>query len=633
NAFFIGLAPTFVIVSMAGYIDSDVVYVFYTYLAVATTLFAIEKGIERIRFDSIKISFMGLKIPIPKLDKKLFRSLLSFIPYIIPSLIAFWLFAFNWNSAWYIYFVMLIFSFVYILIAGLIEPYLGDRTLDKERVTSGMLKGYKVIFALILIGLLGQIITMITNRYPLNTGTPLQQLTTGLRFLGKRSLIVNISVAELQTLNPFSKSGFLQIASRVGLFPIILSLIGLPLLVVYKIWKKQKITVVEWFTIFWMIGSLWLISRGIRFALLFTLAVATADGFVIGSLVELLKNKNLLLKSFIFAVILFGSFHFLSTSVQVSRASGDMSVDEYWRSALDFMKEHGDEYTLVATWWDPGHIIAGYTGLKVHADGAHCGWYTCIPYNHDIRIQDMGRILTTNDEEEAYNILKKYTYLTPEQCQRIEDTFPNLFNRDVCNIKIHRIYFIASADLIGKYYWPYYFASCLRDYKNISENYCYTYDGIVQYFYNEKKAKGDSYNILYLSDNLLKYYRNQGMTNVLPYVYRDRYGREYEMVDLIMKNNTMIPLLRTRDGDVIIRYLGYSMNNTPVKIDFKEAGYKVGDDGLLWIDSSLRYVIYADKNIANSMFTKMFFFNGEGLKHFRLVFNTPEVKIFEVDFE
>lgn len=634
TVFFMALAPSFVLVSMAGYIDSDVVYVFYTYLTVATTLYAINKGIKKIEFKHTMLKIgEHLYLPIPKLDKEFFKSIISFSPYAIPSLIAFWFFAFSWNSSWYIYFAMLIFSVFYFFIAGFLEPYLLDGYLKKSSVITGFIKAYKVLIALVVIGILGQIATMITNKYPFHTATPLQQLLSGLRFLGKKALIVNISVAELQTLNPFTKDGFLQIASRVGLFPTILSIVVLPLVVLYKLWRRHNVSVVEWFIIFWLLGSLWLITRGVRFGLLFTIAVAAANGFVVGELVRILRGKNVMIKTIIFGMILFGSLHFLSSSVQLSRAAGDMSVDKYWRSALDFMKNHGDENTLVATWWDPGHIIAGYTGLKVYADGAHCGWGACIPYNLDIRIQDMGRILTTSDEDEAYNILKKYTYLTQQQCEEVEKKYPKLFNRSVCEIKINKIYFIASADLIGKYYWPYYFASCLRDYKNISENYCYTYDGIVEYFYNEKKAKGDSYNVLYLSRNLLNYYREQGINNVLPYVVRDSYGREYELVDIMIINNTMVPLLRTREGDKIIRYVGYLANNTPVKVDLKLAGYKVGDDGLLWIDNSLSYVIYADKNIANSLFTKMFFFNGEGLKHFKLVFNTPEVKIFEVDFK
>lgn len=628
TAFFILLAPTFITVSMAGYIDSDVVYVFYTYLCVFTTIFALKQW-EKISFDSVK-GFL--------------KSLFKIFPYTLPALISYWVFAFNWIASWYIFFVFLLFGFVYFLFKPLkffkaITLFLNafSKTGFKEFISyikTNFRKQLSILSILLLIFIISEIVTRMTSVYPFGTHSPLQQLLSGLRFIGKRGLIVNVSVAELQILNPFSREGFSQISSRIGLVAVVLALFGLPLIALYKfVYLKQPITFIEAFLIVWMLVSLWLISRGIRFSLLFSIAVAAASGFVIGNFIEIMNKLKFpnFLNSLLFSLILLSFLSTLSYSLQLSQFTGGMEISKDWRNALDFMKKNGDEYTLVATWWDPGHIIAGYTGLKVHADGAHCGWKTCIPYNHDIRIQDMGRILTTDNETEAYEILKKYTYLTKEDCEKIKKAFGDMFNESLCDIRIKKVYFIASADLIGKYYWPYYFASCLRMFKN-NKDYCYSYEGIHEFFYKKKMAEGKSYLYLNFLQNTYKKYISQGITNMLPYGYSFN-QKEYVVLDLVQKNATIIPVLK---NGKIVSEIAFPSDNTTLKIDLtkllKNKKPEDFDKGMVWIDPSFRVIIYMDEKIKNSMFTRMFFFNGEGLKHFKLVFNSPEVKIFEVNY-
>ncbi len=332
---------------------------------------------------------------------------------------------------------------------------------------------------------------------------------------------------------------------------------------------------------------------------------------------------------FIYALI----FGYLDNSVRLASAMTGMEINENWRSALEFLKRNGDQNTLVATWWDPGHIIAGYTGLKVHADGAHCSWQSCIPYNHDIRIQDMGRILTTSNETEAYEILKKYTYLTEEQCKKVKEEFP-FFNESICNIKIKKIYFIASQDLIFKYYWPYYFASCLREYYPNNQK-CYEKEFIEEYFYKEKKAEGNVYNLFVLDTEKVKIEGNE--IKLLVYFTNTQQGRLE--ISVVNRNGTLISYFANKYAIEKTAY--YDLNTRELKVDVAKCEKPIsiygalGDcfEGMLYIDESYRIAFLMDKNVANSLFTKMFFFNGKDLKLFKLVFNNPEVKIFEVNFE
>jgi hypothetical protein len=55
-------------------------------------------------------------------------------------------------------------------------------------------------------------------------------------------------------------------------------------------------------------------------------------------------------------------------------------------------------------------------------------------------------------------------------------------------------------------------------------------------------------------------------------------------------------------------------------------------DGMVWVQSDYRMIIFMLPEVRNSMLTKLFFFDGEGLNHFKLVYGNDEVKIFKVIF-
>ena len=55
--------------------------------------------------------------------------------------------------------------------------------------------------------------------------------------------------------------------------------------------------------------------------------------------------------------------------------------------------------------------------------------------------------------------------------------------------------------------------------------------------------------------------------------------------------------------------------------------------GTLWVDPSLQLVIYMPPQMENSMFTRMFFYNGEGLKYFESSYVNPEVRLFKFKVE
>jgi hypothetical protein len=593
---------------MAGYVDSDVVYVFFTYLCVISTLIFLNR-IEKIKNFDIK-------------------EVIKILPYSIFVVISYILFAWNWNSAYYI---------SNIFIVSLILYYFYNVAVEYFKTKKLNLKNQKIylLFSFLILLSVIQMISIFIEKvfYPMiSLPKPFDTFISQLDLLLKggltRAMLVNISVAELQKIGILSP----EVIARVGGLPFFISIIGMSTLIIGKVIIEKKVNISEFFLIVWFILSLYLISQGVRFGLLFSTSLAIFTSYSLNFIYNLIKDLKVSLSKkskkyenyvefleYVFiAAILSSLLLYINSANDIANGMKGMEINENWRSALDFLKKNGNENTLVATWWDPGHIIAGYTGLKVHADGAHCGWNDCVPYNHDIRIQDMGRILSTRNETEAYELLKKYTYISEEDCKKVKNTFP-FFNESICKIKIDKIYFIASHDLILKFYWPYYFSSCIRKNYPYTEI-CYTKEGIDEFFYKKKLAEG-KYFITFMLDT------KETSENRLKYVsYQKVENRIIEIpIYVVMKNNTFVAFLRNQPlKSVVINGIEYFA---------KDAGYDNYLDYVAFADPYIPYFVYlADDELANSMFAKMYFLNGKDLKLFKLVFNNPEIKIYEVDF-
>lgn len=655
TALFAVLTPSFIGVSMAGYCDSDAPMVFYFFLStfslllllkntslstkkrifytvfavlsnllfiwnwgggwitliLFTTFFAVlpffrilEKFIHSF---SLKIEVKSLLEEVIRVGKPVFTVIL------LTNILAFLLFKTSeFNSffgglaftglalilRWFVLFLLL--SWVGIFFYSFATNLLDKKLILKQKISS-------LIYSIGCI-LLASLILQAFIKAPV------------------QPLLVNISVAELQ---PINISQFSAIMSRTG---ILLSLSPFLLLVLalYKIVKKERISPEEIFFFLWSISMLLLVTRGVRFSLQFSVAASVTTGYLIGNykkypkvllillLLSLLPIKLLLpaklpeligfvfiificllstffeekfQKALILSIFLFHVIFFTSASIQLGLGSRQMMISQNWYDMLDWFVENADKDALLMTWWDPGHILAGYTyykgkPLRVHADGAHCGPGSCIPYNHNIRIQDMGRIFSTSDEEEAIGIIKKYINLTDEQCQEAKRAHPQM-PIDACK-PVSEVYIIASNDLIGKYYWMSYFGT-----------------GRGRNFFQLRLTSVSGGNLIYSNG----------------------------LVTVVRKDDRLIPIMNLPQQGIrnaIIKEIEYYENGMRKRYNYGNASNVI--DGLLWIDPSYRFAIYMDPVIKNSIFSRMFFWNGEGLKHFRLVYSNPEIRVFRVIF-
>ena len=595
TALFIISAPTFIGVSMGGYCDTDAVVVFYTFLSVYSLFLAIKK-------------------------KSLPLYVFSFVTLV-------W-FIFNWWFGWYviIFFILLIPA---VFIFRIIEYVIHKRKVELN-IHQAYTKMKEIVLPLLVIVLLVNVFETILSliMYPYNK-LPMNNLfgvfLTGSKILRRKALIVDVSVAELQPINIFTKSGFMRVAGRTGLFPTIVALFGLPIIAFYKVYKKKEVTFIEIFLFMWMLLTFIFILRGVRFALLFSCAIAASAGYVLGNLIRVIENQEVFIRATVFGMIVFISLFVVSDAIQMGYGQVGMEVEPEWIEMLEWLKNNADPKAIVATWWDPGHIIAGYTGLRVHADGAHCPPTQCIPYNHNIRIKDMGRVLVTNNETEAVEILRRYMQLSPEDCQKVKGTFGDIVPEEACE-PASEMYFIASNDLIFKYPWHSYFG----DWNNVQKQYMLL--GFSKYVTDDQ---GRTMGLSYGDDTIIILFRNDKMVPILNkrYVVKEvLYYKNGKLHDEFVENGTV--------GSVLL--LGDIANQLPSQVVFMPIDHEESekflrcqeiscDDGE---DNNFNGLVDEKFTLAerDSMFTKMFFLNGEGLEHFKLVFSNSKIKLYKVEF-
>jgi hypothetical protein len=633
TAFLAVITPHFIGVSVAGYPDSDSVVVFYSFLAVLTTLYAIKKG------DKLKLE-----------NYRSYKEVIKYLPYIIPALIVYWVFAVNWSFSWYIYFIFL--TFIPLLV---LFRFIEGKVFHREGGYISLLhqkvrQTKSVVIPIVLIGVFGQILSSFTNGWPYSTVTPDQQLIWGLIFLnagvagsivfisvfvsvgtilgaslgrlkglitgiavstviawllfsggitGQRLLVFD-SIAELTPLDFAAPGGFASITQRVGNLPALFGMIGLIGIFLFKLFTRREIKTVEFFALFWIIVSLSLTLAGERFSLLFGIAVAVAAGFLLGTLIEFFKRRRSLISAFFFIIVVVGlSLHLYDGVNRANTIAEGNRITPQTLQGLTYLKQTADKNALIVAWWDHGHLMAGYTGLRVHSDGAQCSAGECVPYGHDERMVDVAKMFSTNDESTAVSLLKKYASLSDDQCNQVKSSFGNRLPGNACG-STSEIYVIASGDLIPKYYWISYFGS--YDYAlNTGKHREY-----LQLFPAGKDPNGD-----------------------LLYQGAEARARVYKR-DQVLAATIDIPQSGIKNAFVgELRF--YDEQGTETRRVLPSVDNSAG--GLLIVSEVRGRAMFMDSEMKESILTKLLLFHGEDLKHFQLVFENPTVAIYKVNLE
>ena len=317
-------------------------------------------------------------------------------------------------------------------------------------------------------------------------------------------------------------------------------------------------------------------------------------------------DKRKIMTLAVLAVILYLCYQMFSISYELIKVSQVPVLSSNWWQALHWIRDNTPQCAVIATYWDPGHFITGIAERPVVFDGAsqnakrvweeqgiltreeirdivaHDKFEFTYDYERNVtiittaRIQDIAITLFTDNETQAIKILKRYL-------------MPN------CN---NTMYYIASADLIGKSQWWTYFATWSKE----------THSG-TKYFYYP-----------------LSLSRSQLLQEGIAYIYplsRDASFIVYE------RNNTLDIYYQAGTKLTKVEHFFYFFNNSGYEKTYSDAELK----GMAWLSPDKTWLVYMPRELERALFTRMFLFNGMGLKHFELVGNFGgEVKLYKVKF-
>ncbi len=519
------------------------------------------------------------------------------IPNFCLALISFSGFMLTWKFFPYAYMILGASVVIYFLINILFEIRAKKKFSEKVKNSFNNIKPQIIALIVLLVGIF--IVGVLSNTNVIVSFYDLLGFAQS-----AEKWIVNISIAELQPFSIFNLEGWITAMGRFISGDIIIDMLVFLLFVIFLAFgiftnMKKKDAIVSSFLITLFLIAIYTSFRGIRFT------EYTASFFIIlvsvgfGSLVEFGK-KDVLYKSiflgFGILIILFA----LNISFQLGKSLGP-DVNSNWDNAWTFLNTKTPELSIVGTWWDPGHMITGLAERRVFADGAHCeegndNQNACL-YTINDRIADLGKIMVTSDENESLSLIRKYQGDSP------------------------KVYWIASDDLIGKFQWLQYFGTGCD--ARTDQN-CPLYMQIPEN--SQGRLADNNGNLVFRS------YPLGQQTQILIYnsqVPIPIYIQGINAVlfdEFIVYNNTQPIAIRFNETEKNALVTSLKPLESQLNVRFSNQTIPM----TVWIPNFYDYIVVIPPTLRNSVFTKMFMLEGQGLDHFKEVFRNEQVKIYEV---
>lgn len=509
------------------------------------------------------------------------------------ALIAFAGFLIVWGYSLYSYFILIGFVAIYFVLNSLI----GKEGIKKSKLSENLkaslteLKSSIIFFVLLLVGL--------AIFVALNQETIWIYITNIIGFASSaENWIVNISIAELQSFNIFNMEGWITGMGRfvtgnnfvdTPIFFIFILFIFLGFVISYKNKDVRKLSFL--LTLF-LIG-IYTTFRGIRFTEFTSTFFITLIAIGFGSLVDWSK-KDVMYKSIVIGLGILLALIAIQMGYSLGGQLGP-DISPNWETAWAFLNTKTPELSIVGTWWDPGHMITGLAERRVFADGAHC--HNECMYTINDRIADLGKIMATSDENESLNLIRKYQGDSP------------------------KVYWIASDDLIGKYQWLQYFGTGCDARTDQS---CPMY---MQIAINQQGNMVDS------NGNVaLRSYPLGTQTQIMIYNSQIPIPIYIQGINAVLFNEIIV---YNGTQPIAIKFNESELNDltTSLKPLEKQLNVRFSNQTIpmtVWIPNFPDYIVVIPPNLRNTVFTRMFMLEGQGLDHFKEVFRNEQVKIFEV---
>ncbi|MEM5778150.1 MAG: STT3 domain-containing protein [Candidatus Aenigmatarchaeota archaeon] len=557
SAILIGTAPQILVRTFGSSYDTDQLVLFFLFLTLYLGLYALKR-----------------------------KTISSFCL----ALLGFSAFMLMWSNFTYTFLILIAFVIFYFVLNFVYEFKNNRKLFESIKIGFSKIKMQIVILIFLLIGLF--IIGY------LNNVNVLVSFYTLIGFAQKaEQWIVNVSIAELQPFNILSLEGWITATGRFYTQDMIINsiillfFISMLILGIFKALKKDLFTLS--FLIVLLIIAFYTSTRGIRFTEFTSGLFIVLIGSGFGILLESIEN-DIMLKSILLGFAIFVALSAMSISAELGKQLGP-DINPNWDNAWEFLRSQTPEFSIIGTWWDPGHMITGLAERRAYADGAHCqigsDFKNACFYTINDRITDLGKIMVTSDENESLKLIRKYQGNSP------------------------KVYWIASDDLIGKFQWLQYFGiGCDAR----VENRCPLYIQIPE---QSRSVDANGNIILRNYGNIVVF---QGLSVPIPIFIQGINGALFD--EIIYYSNGEVNTFKMNESEKQV--LIQTLKPLEKQLSFRFTNQSI--DLTVWVPQHYAYIVIIPKNLRESVFTKMFMLEGQGLEHFKQVFRNEQVKIYEV---
>ncbi len=652
-ALFVALAPAYFAHTFAGFFDTDM-------FNIIMPILIIWFFVESIRSDNFR-------------NRTIFALLSAF------SLLVFSL---AWEGWWYMFYIVLGIGIVYLGIALVSKYFLKKRTIRPfndypDKIS--WFKDQKVIYTFSVFIIAGSLLVM------LNLGVVgfFQTLINAVGYTGIQSSVqgtsypnVYVSVSELQI------PSLGAVANGVGLGAFILGILCVPLLIwkfkpeifksdskggggktppkrktkprrrkkktksvnsnnvdiaTVKAKKTEKVvdiglsekrkTYLLYIILFavWILFTAYTVTKGSRFIAAFSIPIGLGAGLFIGLIFTnvkgYIKNTRYVAVAMLVIIAVF-AYPSISGANAISNSVVPGTDDSMYNSLL-YIKNNTPSNTVITSWWDFGHLFAEVADRPVTFDGAS---------QNNPRAYWVGKALLTSDENLSAGILRMLTssgdngYLSVENVTKntaksveILDKILPVSKQNAQTILISQYQFtseqaqnvlqythpdnpaphvfITSSDMLGKAAWWSYFGGWNFQ-NNSGQHYMYS------------AAQMSSQNI-------------NGTTTLTA---------ANGVVATISGNDITAGLQYNQSGRsqlIAPHQLTAVVNNKVVKNQIVSSESPISI--FLVVEGNSGLAIVMNKELENSMFTRLFIFRGAGLSKFKIAYEQPGVTVWNVN--
>ena len=463
---------------------------------------------------------------------------------------------------------------------------------------------------------------------------------------------VKTTVAEFNVV-PFVKI----VAQMGGTILFILAILGIILVAIKKDKEGKRNILFAALLIIWFLATAYSFTKGTRFAILMVPAFAVACGTGAGILYEILVKwltRDFGINTKIIKTVLIVIFCFLLISP--IKAADRVAINEIpsyndaWDQTLNKIKlDAEDGIGYITTWWDFGHWFVA-KDIRVTFDGG----------DQRERIYWVGKSLLTPSEDESIGILqilncgqekpqhllekyfqndtvKSVEILNTIMVQNKGEAIMTLQDKSLSAEQIENLtavthcddllpqYFITSQDMVGKAgvwghfgSWNFTKAKIWQTVnpknfeegtKILTEEFNISKEEAPDMYYDIQRTKADSWIAPWPG-----YFTGQNSCIEQDNILKCQNGVE---VDL----KTMQATIYTQNGKFALKSISYIDTTGDFKV--MEGTGNLGPYSALLLPDNR--AILVDPLHADSMFTRLFYFEGHGLEHFKLFSDTTQV--------